>query len=192
MPPEREDLEYYKKNRAHIWYDLAIDEAVSATMYSLAFDTDKIQQCSHLKHARRLLNRFIMAPDVSEANASVGKKEKDEDKYLNEGKRIILSVESGYSSEKDVDAPLEYEEDTHVWRSKNVRGEGMKKRIREANSKAANEMYPDDKKPKKGKNEPQEKETLPIEDANEPKKEENTGRAYVSKLLEQYAEEAEE
>ena len=53
-------------------------------------------------------------------------------------------------------------------------------------------MYPDDKKPKKGKNEPQEKETLPIEDANEPKKEENTGRAYVSKLLEQYAEEAEE
>lgn len=52
MPSGRDALTHYKKGRGSVWYELAYDEATSATLYAIAFDTDKVQQITHLKRAR--------------------------------------------------------------------------------------------------------------------------------------------
>ena len=150
MPSERDALTHYKKRRGSVWNKLAYDEATSATLYALAFDTDKVQQITHLKHARRILNRFAKS-SLSENDRPSVKKEMKDDKILKEAKDAILKSEPGYSSDKDAGRPLENEGDFHLWRTKAVRGEGAKKRIRTENAKNANKFHTKGKKEKGGR-----------------------------------------
>ena len=127
IPSDRDAFCHYKKSRSSVWYDVAFGEAASSTLYALAFDTDKVQQFNHLQHARRLRNRSIASPGLSEEDRSIAQEEKEQDKLLNEAKNVVKGVGEGYCSEKDADLPLVNEGGNHLWRTKPVKRRGREK-----------------------------------------------------------------
>lgn len=200
MPSERDALVHYKKGRSPVWCEMAFGDASSATLYALAFDTDKVQQITHIKPVRRILNRFAKSCLSVDDQASV-KEEMQKDKVLKEARELILQAEPGYSSDKDVDHPMGNEGDSMLWRTKAVRGEGQRKRIRTENAKNVNRLYPhgkNGKKEKRQENEPGDiAASLPLgngtsggtpQDAAGYSANQN-GRNYAQRLIDQFGEE---
>ena len=77
---EREALSVYYDQINRARYDLALDEAVSSTIYTMAFVSDKHARLENIKRARRKFTKFCKGLDEnSKANAL---RERDANEFL--------------------------------------------------------------------------------------------------------------
>ena len=151
MDSERRAHAEYTKRTQIIHYDLAVDELICTTVYALGFDLDTTQLLSHLKHARRTFRSEMnkLHPD----DQLKGKNYISNVEILTHANNILQSAAPGYDSEKDIaeekkKGATNKMGDKYTLQTKNVRGPGQKRKLRESHIETAAEMYRGNKKKK--------------------------------------------
>ena len=136
---ERSSFKVFQNALSESWYLLALDEAVCSTVYSLGYDTDPKIQVIHLKQARRTFN--VAIANMGGETKERGKKDLLKIDIMKRGKEVVKEAEPNYDSETDMAASAASELETPFrLNTKPVRGEGVKKKIKDAAASKASEM----------------------------------------------------
>ena len=123
--------------------DLSTREAITATLYPLAFELDTNNQIKQLKSARCRYSRSIkMSADPDGGIGAKNMSELKTNPILKHAREIILKHEKGFVTYDELEK-IDTECD-RPRRTKEVRGEGAKTKLRKQNATDAAEIYEGD------------------------------------------------
>ena len=136
---ERDALKSFNEKIKSAWYDLILDEAISTTIYALAYDKEKDVKMKRLMKARRELSRNCKKYDpefVARAKADT-----DQNIILKKGKSEILDFSPTYDTDQDIEANPGEDEKAAKLNTKNVRGKNVANKEKDKNRKKASSIY---------------------------------------------------